>query len=61
MIVRFANVIYWAASSVAVLFLIVAVVVFKNGTDMGMGTLFGVFGVLVWLVGRAVLYVLAGR
>ena len=63
MIARFANVVYWAASAIAVLFLIGAAtaIVNNNGESAAMGILFGIAGILAWLAGRAVLYILAGR
>jgi hypothetical protein len=63
MIARFANVVYWAASAIAVLFLIGAATAIINnkGDSVALGIVLGIAGILAWLAGRAVLYVLAGR
>jgi hypothetical protein len=64
MIGRLGNVLYWAASAIAVLIVLGTILAVANsdnparyfGAAMGLAA-----AVVVWLVGRATLYVLAGR
>jgi hypothetical protein len=60
---RLGRVLYWGASGIAVLLLALAAFEFMRGPPDGpfLGILFGGIGIVTWLVGRAVVYVLAGR
>jgi len=65
MLTRLANVIYWAACALAALVFAVCAWVLFMSSPTGDERILAPFGmamaVVVWLVGRAVLYVLAGR
>ena len=60
---RLGQVIYWGASGVAVLLALLAIFEFTRASPDApfLGIVFGVIGIGVWLVGRAIVYVLAGR
>lgn len=65
MIIRLANVLYWLAAAVsAVLVALIGVsVVFGDGEGLALPSqiIIGIVAVLIWLAGRAVLYVFADR
>jgi hypothetical protein len=64
MLARLGNVLYWLASAIAIALVIFAAFAYYTATGSGAleGALFIVaFAGLVWLIGRAILYVLAGR
>lgn len=66
MISRLANVIYWGANTVAALLVGVAVyaILFGQLTDgdrVALPAIFAVSAVMVWIIGRASLYVMAGK
>lgn len=63
MVARLGNVLYWFASAVAVLALAGAAYSLAYGQRGGdvLAGLGAAFAVLVWLIGRACRYVLAGR
>jgi hypothetical protein len=60
---RLGRVVYWGASGVAMLLALLAIFEFTRAEPDApfLGIIFGVIGIGVWLVGRAVVYVLAGR
>jgi hypothetical protein len=61
---RFGNVLYWAATAVAIVLVVLAVLAYFTATGTGAlqsALLIVAFAGLVWLIGRAILYVLAGR
>jgi hypothetical protein len=64
MLVRFANVIYWACSAVAALIVTGAWYAYSQSAPIarepGAAIIISVVGGLVWLFGRAVRYILAG-
>ena len=63
MLQRLANVIYWTASSGAVLFFLYGLLVAVNEVPDGRIfaiVFFSVIGGLIWLAGKAARYVLAG-
>jgi hypothetical protein len=58
------NVLYWAAAAVAIVLVVLAVLAYFTATGRGAlqsALLIVAFAGLVWLIGRAILYVLAGR
>ena len=61
---RLGNVIYWAASGVAVLFVLLGVLMARSETSPSNGIVaivaYSAIGGLIWLAGEAVWYVLAG-
>jgi hypothetical protein len=65
MATRLRQVIYWAASAIALIaFGFVAYIVFIEGVgpnNRGFVGLLAAIGVVVWLVGRTILYALAGK
>jgi hypothetical protein len=64
MVARLRNVIYWAASTLAALVILLAAYAAFFGTGEGrlpLDATLAAMGVGVWLVGRACRYVLAGR
>jgi hypothetical protein len=64
MVARLGNVLYWAASLIAGLLALIAAyaMVFGTGEDrVFIDTALAVIAVVVWLVGRACRYVVAGR
>lgn len=64
MVARLGNVVYWAATALAVLLVSIAglELVIGAGPDrVYIAPSAAAAGVVVWLVGRATLYVLAGR
>jgi uncharacterized membrane protein len=64
MVARLGNVIYWAASILAAVVILLAAYAAFFGTGEGrllLDATLGAMGVGVWLVGRACRYVLAGR
>jgi len=67
MINRLGNVLYWAVSTIAVVSLIFGgvIAIFMNNASwserLGFVIFAAVFALLSWLIGRALLYVLAGR
>ena len=59
MVVRLGNVLYWAACILAALVAAFSLVVWQyDWANLALG---GAIGLGVWLVGRALRYVLAGR
>jgi hypothetical protein len=61
---RLGNVLYWAATAVAIVLVVLAVLAYFTATGTGAlqsALLIVAFAGLVWLIGRAILYVLAGR
>jgi hypothetical protein len=61
---RLGTVLYWAATAIAIALVVFAVFAYFTATGSGalQGALFIVaFAGLVWLIGRVILYVLAGR
>ena len=61
---RLGTVLYWAATAIAIALIVFAVFAYFTATGSGAlaGALFIVaLAGLVWLIGRAILYVLAGR
>jgi hypothetical protein len=60
---RLGEVLYWAACAVAGLLALAAIAVFVAATsgDWTATIMLGALAALVWLFGRACLYVLAGR
>ena len=60
---RLGRVVYWGASGLAALRVLLAVFEFTSSERDGLflGIVFGVIGFGVWRVGRAIVYVLAGR
>ncbi len=61
MIARLGNVLYWAACGAAVLLGALGAFEFFVHKDSEAIVVFAVLGLLVWLVGRACRYILAGR
>ena len=58
------NALYWLASAIAIALVIFAAFAYYTATGRGAleGALFIVaYAAVVWLIGRAILYVLAGR
>jgi hypothetical protein len=60
MAARLGQVLNWAATAIAVVLFVVALLLGMHG-DVGVAVLLAVFAVPIWLIGRASLYVLAGR
>ncbi len=61
---RLGTVLYWAATAIAIGLVVLAVFAYFTATGSGalQGALFIVaFAGLLWLIGRAILYVLVGR
>jgi hypothetical protein len=61
---RLSNVLYWAATAITIALVVLAAFAYFTATGSGAlpGALFIVaYAVLVWLIGRAILYVFAGR
>ena len=61
---RLGNVLYWAATAVAIVLVVLAVLAYFTATGTGAlqsALLIVAFVGLVWLIGLAILYVLAGR
>jgi hypothetical protein len=61
---RLGIVLYWAATAIAISLVVLAVFAYFTATGTGalQGALFIVaFAGVVWLIGRAILYLLAGR
>ena len=60
---RLGRVVYWGASGVAMILALLAIFEFTRASPDApfLGIIFGGIGIGVWLVGRAVVYVLAGR
>jgi hypothetical protein len=60
---RLGRVVYGGASGVAMLLALLAIFEFTRADPDGpfLGLIFGAIGIGVWLAGRAVVYVLAGR
>jgi hypothetical protein len=64
MIARLGNVLYWGASGLAAVLIAFAAYValaFDYSDRLPVAGMFGFGGVAVWLIGRALLYVMAGR
>ena len=64
MLGRLGQVIYWSSCGLGLLALLLAGALLIFGVDGGarlMGAFFAVCAVLIWLFGRAALYVLAAR
>jgi len=62
MVARLGQVLYWAGCGVAIILVIAAVLIIRGDhADVPFGLFVGGCGVLFWLLGRACLYVLAGR
>lgn len=63
MAVRLGNVIYWALCGLAVLVLVAILGIGINEPRLGLGPFIAApaIAIVIWLVGRAFRYVLAGR
>ena len=60
MAARLGDVLYWAGTIIAALAIGLGVYVLNYGDQFVAGVLI-IFGILCWLLGRAIRYVLAGR
>lgn len=61
MIERLGNVIYWAGSGLGIIFFALAAMAWYSAVETAFVVILVIIGLLVWLTGRAVLYILAGR